>query len=154
MIAVAVIGAGAAALVKPNRAWALVLLALFQIALLTAILGLLLRRGPRRTWWVGFALFGWAYLIPAFFLPDEYRLILPRDHLVYAAQAMLVFEIVPALGDRETMATLITEMPGALAQVDNQSRIIVAYSLMGLLFAGLGGLIARWFSRDEPASTG
>jgi hypothetical protein len=154
MIAVAGIGAGAAALVRPSHAWALASLALYQIALLTAILGLLLRRGPRRAGWVGFTVFGWAYLVPGFFLPDEARMFFQRETLISGVQMTLVFEILPALGDPEAMAKLMTELPAALAQVDDHSRIVLAYSLGGLLFAGLGSLVAQWLSRNESTSAG
>ena len=63
MIAIAVIGVGMAALVRPNKLWAFVLPPLSMTMYLTSILGLLFRRGPRRAYWAGFALFGWAYLI-------------------------------------------------------------------------------------------
>src|SRR5262249_15368813 len=58
---VVVLGAGLAALKNASELWAWAV-RLFTLGLLaTAILGVLYRRGTRRAWWVGFALFGWGY---------------------------------------------------------------------------------------------
>ncbi len=62
MIAIAVIAVGMAVLVRPNRLWAFLLPPFLVIMSLTAILGLMFRRGRKRAFWTGFALFGWVYL--------------------------------------------------------------------------------------------
>jgi hypothetical protein len=43
---------------------------------------------------------------------------------------------------------------GAIAQVDNPSRRVIAWSAVDLLFAGQGGMIALRLSRDERPGTG
>lgn len=147
MIVVATIGVGVAALARPNKGWAIILSAFFLILLLTSLLGILLRRGPRRAFWIGFALFGWAYLAPLVFGKDDFRSLLSLDHLVYGPLiGTLDFMVILGLGDKERIADL-----GALGQVDDESRLIVAFSVLGLLFACLGGLIARRFVRNDPA---
>ncbi len=71
MVVIALIGVGTGAMIRPNKFWALVLPVFLLTMLLTAILGFLIRRGPKRAYWVGFALFGWAYLVPILYWQDE-----------------------------------------------------------------------------------
>jgi hypothetical protein len=157
MITVAVVGAGIAAMIRPTRGWAIVLPALFLTVLLTAILGLLLRRGDQRAYWVGFALFGWAYLIPSlFWLGDFNSTPISISHVV-SFPLIVVLDIVTGLGasdGKKSVGEMMAELHGVMAQVDDKSRLLVAWSLLGLLFACLGSLIARWLSRNEATSMG
>ena len=57
---------GVAAVRFASELWAGVLLLGTLTLLGAAILGILHRRGARRAWWQGFALFGWGYLFAAF----------------------------------------------------------------------------------------
>ena len=66
MIAIIVIGLGLAALVRPNDLWALTLPIVLLTMLLTAIPAAFFRRGPKRAFWTGFALFGWASFLLSF----------------------------------------------------------------------------------------
>jgi hypothetical protein len=155
MIVVAVIGVGVAALFRPTKGWAVALPVLFLTMLLTAILGIWLRRGHERAYWVGFALFGWAYLIPVYLWHEDIIINDPMSTKRIVKRPLVeLLDIVMILGDGDLMGRRMAGMAVDLAQVDNPSRCIVAWSLLGLLFAGLGGLIARGFSRDEPTPTG
>lgn len=155
MIDVAVIGVGVAALLRPNKGWAVALPVLFLTMLLTAILGVLVRRGHGRASWVGVALFGWAYLIPIYFWHEDILISTPMSTKRILKQPLVeLLDIVMVLGDGDLMGERMAGIARDLARVDNPSRFIVAWSLLGLLFAGLGGLIARGFSRNEPTLTG
>jgi hypothetical protein len=57
---------GVAAVRFASETWAGVLLLGTLILLGAAVLGVVHRRGARRAWWQGFALFGWGYLFAAF----------------------------------------------------------------------------------------
>ena len=125
--------------------------------LLTAILGFLIRRGPKRAYWVGFAVFGWAYFIPIFFWGSDFTndpIPISIKHVINTPLAVL-FEIILVLGsgDWEGMAKLVADLPGLMAEVDNPSRFVVAWSLLGLVFASLGGMIGRAFSRNDSTLT-
>jgi hypothetical protein len=54
---------GFAALRVSSRLWACVCVSSAILALVVSIAGIIYRRGSTRAFWVGFALFGWTYLI-------------------------------------------------------------------------------------------
>jgi energy-coupling factor transporter transmembrane protein EcfT len=59
----AVIALGCVALRNASGAWVAAMLGLAQLALATAILLVIFRRGAERAYWIGFATFGWLYLL-------------------------------------------------------------------------------------------
>jgi hypothetical protein len=158
MIVIAAIGVGLAVLVKPNWLWASVLPPVLVFMLLTAILGLLFRRGRKRAYWTGFALFGWVYLLPNLFFfweadfhtsPVSFRDI-SRDFLIIVIG---IFAI-PGVITSEEAGKATADWPALVAEimkVDEESRFLVACSVTGLVFAWTGGMIARTFASDEPA---
>ena len=141
LVAVAVVGMAVAALSRPTRGWGIAASTLFLTLLLTAILGSLLRRGTPRAFWIGFALFGWAYVAPLLsWLAFESLIIAPREGLI---------DVLVALGARD--GKYLADLAGSWAQVDNESRLVVGTSTLGLLFAGFGGLIACRLYASERA---
>jgi hypothetical protein len=146
MIVVGVVGIVVAAVVRPNQGWAVALPSLFLTLLLTALLGVVLRRGPRRTFWVGVTVFGWAYMAPLAFWREDFHSPFSLGQVV-ARPLTLTLEILMVLGLGEEMN--LADLPSALGQVNDESRFVVVYSIMGLLFACLGGLIARSLSGDN-----
>jgi hypothetical protein len=66
MSLVLVAGFGAAALANATPIWASITFALALAVLLGATLGAIAHRGARRVAWMGFAAFGWTYLVLAF----------------------------------------------------------------------------------------
>jgi hypothetical protein len=68
MIVVLSIGVGFAALKGPSRLWASALFTVTLAVLLGASFGAVARRGLERMAWIGFAVFGWSYLILSFWL--------------------------------------------------------------------------------------
>jgi hypothetical protein len=61
--AVVLIGTGLAAMKLATTAWTNLASTVVFALLLTAVVGALLGRGPERAYWIGFAIFGWAYLL-------------------------------------------------------------------------------------------
>jgi hypothetical protein len=155
MIAVALIGVGLAAVLRPNRGWALALLVLFLTMLLTAILGAAMRRGRVRAYWIGFALFGWTYLGVIHFHYDEMVINNPiSTERLIKRPLVEVLDFVMVLGDGARTGERLAGIAGDLARADDSSRCVVAWSLVGLLFAGAGGVIALRFARDDPTANG
>ena len=157
MNAVAVIGLAFAALFRPNKLWAIILTLLLVIMPLTATLGSLFRRGPKRAYWTGVALFGWAYLIAVSIFFGEGSIYsdasLPkffRELLTTVVTAVVLLGLIGQVG----IGAMMTDLSACMTQSDDAIRFIVAYSLVGLAFAALGGLIARAFSSAETSSTG
>jgi hypothetical protein len=149
MVVIALVGTIVAALVRPNQGWAIVLPPIFLTLLLTALLGVLLRRGSKRAFWVGVALFGWAYMALLAFSDDLPSRSALGQVLNFPLAATL--DILMQLGLEG--GTHLAELPGALGEVDAKSGFAVVCSIMGLLFAGLGGVIARWLSGNERPQT-
>jgi hypothetical protein len=66
LTAVLAIGVACAALRYASELWASAAFSRALVLLLGAVLGALFRRSASRAFWVGFALFGWAYLLLVF----------------------------------------------------------------------------------------
>jgi hypothetical protein len=71
---VAVVGVAVAALREPTDGWDSGVFGVTLLTLLTSVLLAVHRRGERRAGWLGFGLFGWAYLVASLILPIEARL--------------------------------------------------------------------------------
>jgi hypothetical protein len=63
LVVVVFCGVALAALVRPTEAAASLLISLNIGLFCLAICGAILRDGSERSFWVGFAVFGWAYLL-------------------------------------------------------------------------------------------
>ena len=66
MALVLTVAIGFAALRNPSELWASALFTLAVGLLCVAVLGVAFRHGHKRQFWMGFAVFGWAYLILVF----------------------------------------------------------------------------------------
>ena len=158
MIAIAVIGVGIAAVILSNKFWAFVLPIFYMTILLTAILGSLFRRGRERAYWVGFALFGGAYATYSLrqnisLDPNtSLRNIIDQPISLLIQYVMSVGVIIEELGKRP--GEVIAELTSLMSAVDQETVFLVGWSFLGVVFAGLGGMIGRAFARDEPAPTG
>jgi hypothetical protein len=158
MIAVAAIGVGIAVLVRPNKLWSLFLPLLLLTMYLMSILGVLFRRGSGRAYWAGFAIFGWAYFILIFLLSGEQGFANSPVSLpnLLAERILGVFELlmIPGvIGSEMTWAEIGDHLRELAGEADDASRFVIAFSLLGLIFAAIGGMIARVFSDKETAAT-
>lgn len=145
IVFITVIAIGLAAFSHPTVWWSLVVATLFITLLLTAILGSLLRRGSKRAFWIGFAVFGLAYLAPAW-MSGESNNQSNMYHLLVINPAPGFLEIVAALAFGETPLAQIVTLLGA---VEDKYALTVTFSLIGLIFAYLGGLIGRFLGRES-----
>lgn len=112
------------------RIWFSVVLALH----LAAILGAFYRSGSQRAFWIGFALFGWTYLMIA--NVPEFRI---ADHQLFGKQiAHHLKEYAP-----EANSGIVIDTGGSRIAIFSFSQTI--QSVSALLFATLGGFVAMWF---------
>ena len=81
LVVVGLMAVGFAALRVSSRLWASACVSTALLGLVGSIAAILYRRGGTRSFWVGFALFGWAYFLIAFAPPPFNAL---RDLLVSA----------------------------------------------------------------------
>lgn len=66
LIAVTLVAVGAFTLMSDSRPWIIAVGSGTGLVLLTALLAVVCRPSPRRAFWLGFAIFGWAYLLLTF----------------------------------------------------------------------------------------
>lgn len=71
LIAIGFAGIGLAALKSASEPWASAAYTTVLVLLGVGLVGALLRRGRRRTFWVGFAVFGWGYWCLMFVHPSS-----------------------------------------------------------------------------------
>lgn len=67
------IAVGLAALANPTAFWEGMVFALTTLTLFTAVVGVIYRKGVARSFWVGFCLFGWGFLILTSNISFEFR---------------------------------------------------------------------------------
>jgi hypothetical protein len=132
-----------------------------------SILGAIYRRGPRRAFWQGFALFGLGYLVlasrpqdlPTGALLDAlYARVSPREVVAmdpFAAAAASeegrVLDPNPPPGSAPAGA-LASDAIVAIGTVDQRAFQSVGHLILTLLAALSGGLVGRWFYRtNTPA---
>ena len=137
---VAVAAVGCAALLNANEMWASIVGTLVFVVVLSGVIASVYRSGSNRAFSIGFALFGVAH-----FCADS---IAPLSHLLTEPISTLAWAYIDG-------ATLETDV-GEVGTLDFgfHARPVVAgeiycgsviHSLLTLVFAILGGLIARYF---------
>jgi hypothetical protein len=135
---VSIVAVGLAALKYPTPLTAGALGTLLQGSLAVAILGVVLRNGPRRAFWVGFAVCGGAYTLLAFDLSPSPAT--PRPQLVTVELLVLL----KAFLTEKSAATVgwLTAVDAARLDLFLQT----GHSLAGLTAGLLGGLLGRHFA--------
>jgi hypothetical protein len=135
-----------AALRSGSSIWAGAVFLLACGVLSLAAVGSVFDTGGARVWWLGFAIFGWGYLVmafsnPPFFIDAPY---LPTDSLLRF--------VMPYVGPSPPW------LPGAHGLADN-AYLQTGHCLLGLLAGTLGGVLAHvLFSNSQgdpqPANSG
>ena len=154
IVFVAVIAVGFAALRNPSsQVWASVLFTVAAFVLLTATLGSLLNR---RATWIGFSLFGWAFLAICFgslvagewiSTADRNPIPMPIVTITSVHLHFLAFGHINSSGG--SPAAVIPNFHGGHTLV-SYSLLQMCNSLVSLLAACLGGFVARIFAaRDD-----
>jgi hypothetical protein len=153
MIAIVVIGIVLAALVRPSMLWGMILSFLLLALSLTAILGILFCRGPRRAYWAGYALFAWVFFLLSW-SSEPINSLLPFPgplNTWYLASLELV--MIPSL-EPEKLGEISGSLSGMVTEVTDETRMRVAFPVVGLAFGALGGMIGRAFATSEARSKG
>jgi hypothetical protein len=165
LVLVLFVAIGFAGLRAATDAWDSGVLASTLLALLLALLLAVHRTGQARAYWVGFALFGWAYLIATLVPPIESRLPTTRglaylDSQVPGRQANLALGSFFAVGSVPSQPSTVRTVtfapdgtllapggPGSLriwnATGTSENFVRIGHSLAALLLAFAGGYLSR-----------
>jgi hypothetical protein len=156
MFVVLVTGIGLAALRDATPAWAGAMFSVTIFAMICSLLGVGLRRGPRRAYWLGFAVLGWSYLL-LIHVPPLYehvgRFLLAPNLFDYLEEVLAAgaagrrgMQSVP-LGTLLAAATGGGFGGGPAASVTDLSDFVrIGVSIEALLWAILGGRVASYFA--------
>jgi hypothetical protein len=149
MVCILVLALAIAALRSPSDYWVSAMFSMTLGLLLTAVLGVVYRRGARRAFWLGFALFGWVYWLMSFgpwfdtWVEPHLLLTRPIKALSNAMHPPAEFEGSIQLGTSEDFASR-----ASFQVLDNFWRI--GKSLAVLVVGLLGGFVAAGFCNAKP----
>ena len=152
MIAVLVVALGLAALRNNSETWAGATFQLTCAVLTLAIVGVVCRDQSQRAWWLGFALFGWGYLVLAFWSSFD----LPTTSLLNALGARLN-ATAPAVNGMFSIQ-FTGNMGGGPSPPAVPPFLQIGHCLLALLAALVGGIVSSLLfggrrKRDEERDT-
>jgi len=173
------IALGLVALRSASVTWVAVLLGLIVTVLASSILLAIYRLGPQRAYWVGFAMFGWLYMLVlvaswtiaqsapsplrADNLPTQrlasrsYHWLYDREFEKYYGSRQLGDYYHPMPGEEYVGSGLGTggSLNGPVPPPGpNETDFVnVAHALWTLLFAAMGGCLAYWLHVTGPGQT-
>jgi len=171
VILVLVLGVGFAALRESNDLWDSSIFSITLGVLLISILLAIHRTEKRRAFWIGFALFGSAYLWLSLFPSIESRLITTRvlaflDSNMPRSNAEALYDLLVANNSQPNALYLdngnggwIKDLTAAAGLVGpggtTENFVRIGHSLLALMAAFVGGQLSRHlFAKDrEPNST-
>lgn len=182
MALVVFVAIGCAGLVHPSRYLASAIFTLTVMALFVAVLAAVGRKGPRRAFWIGFAIAGWGYFWAAHWADEtsyfdiQTRWKLQTDGPLLTTKLLRLAHTALHPGPEPTGGGFFS-VPGVpiddvgrpislpLAQYSVQPRppprdyeatlnafMRIGHSLWTLLFAYLGGLLTRHLYDTRPVS--
>jgi hypothetical protein len=161
-------GIALAALRSASEVWASLLFTFAVGCFLVAVPLAVYRRAGRRAYWLGFAIFGWAYLLLGLIPEARSQLATTRlsEHLLSRvfqkdAGGSIAFSpngerIAAGLGDEVRIWDAATGKPIAVKWVDWVSFGRISHTLFSLLLALIGGVLTRHLAspRDQPETKG
>jgi hypothetical protein len=144
MAAVLIVALGLAALRNSSATWAGVMLLLTCGVLCLAVVGVVCGGDARRAWWLGFALFGWAYLLLAFWSTVELPTMVLLDMI--AGRLGLSVQFTGGMGGGMRSVRLWAAIFGGFGGFGgpgDRSIQQITHCLWALLAALLGGIAAN-----------
>ena len=150
---VAVAGLGLAGLKSATVLWTTAATTVTLGLLLAAVLGAALLRGAERAFWLGFALFGWVYLL----LVDWSWIGAQVGHDLTGGFRELIDALFPSDPKLRNVSTTAPEYFAAARRRDIRigNTVQISRLFLCLLFALVGGLVGRAFrARADDRRTG
>lgn len=133
---------------SPTESWSNGSTSLALLALVLAPAGAILRRGPARAYWAGFAGLGWGYLLLAFGPWSDSHIAPLLINKTIGEYLHFSLGRDPA-GRIEMVQFYRRTIPGTILSMYGHQQ--VAHSLSALLLGLLGGSLARRFASAGPA---
>lgn len=160
MVLILILGLGLAALRSGQASWALGVYTCVVLTLLTAIPLARYRPGRAGTFWFGFAVFGWVYLLAGLGIPGEgydelTNMGLPPPALVttlWINRLVLWLDEQGRLGWIRLPEPPTTPFEPEFERLASFAWIIQFY--LALLFAWLGGRLTMWIAAREQRHDG
>jgi hypothetical protein len=141
----ALVALACTALINASDTWAMLLHSSLLASLLVAVLRAAYRRGAVRAFWVGFALFGWVYLILVYWVhynsqfTDDFNDPSGSELATTRLLQLSYDHLLPLVRTRPAPKSGVT----SVSYPDQQAYIRVGQPLCGLVVALIGGWIAR-----------
>ena len=135
---VTVAAVGIFALVNANQMVATIVWSSTQLVMLLALLSMVCDRGPRRSFWLGFAIIGYGYLVIAYFDVGW------RETSILATR--LILDLIYKYSD--LARNPIFNNPFGEADY-RQYYDLIGHCLFAWLFAFAGGWLACYFNRQR-----
>jgi hypothetical protein len=161
-LVVLVVAIGLAAIRRGSPAWAGAMLSITFFAIISSLLGIALGRGPRRAYWLGFAVLGWTYLILMYvpWLHEKVGRFLLAPNLFAYLEEVLHAGPQPASGLRSLPVGIIGAAatgggfdPGVGGVEDFTDFLRIGMAMEALLWAFLGGWVARYFASGQDQAS-
>lgn len=153
---VAAVALGTVALLYASPLTYAITLGFALLLLLSAPLGVIYRTGARRAFWVGFTVFGWCYLLALIAGASTSRTSF-RGLPSHALQEYVYARVPMRIDSEEASPPVLNVRPvGRLFTFTLPSEVHfrrVFHSLFIILWAVLGGLIARCFYATRGSAT-
>jgi hypothetical protein len=143
----------------------------FTLTSAVLVVGVLLsfhRTGKGRAFWLGFALFGWAYLVASLVPPVESRLLTTKGlafidsklpgravtaSFTITANTGATVDVVGSPPNGQTLTATSVRLwntpTGRFLAVSPESFVRIGHSLLSLIFALAGGRLSCWLARDD-----
>lgn len=162
VLVVLIAAIGLAAIRSGSTAWAGAMVSITFFVMICSLLGVVLERGMRRVYWLGFASLGWSYLLLTFapwldvkvgqFLLAPNLFAQLNEVLHPDAQGVSGFQSVPVwiLGSTVTSGA----MGGGSGAADLADFVWIGVSMEALLWAFIGGWVACYFASGRDPIAG
>jgi hypothetical protein len=149
LIVILFISVALAALRASTDVWDGCLLGLALLLLLTATLLTIHRKNRQQASWLGFSVFGWAYLVASLLPPIETRLPTTNGLAYLGTLRIWPPTAAPAYFDYDDDGTPDPSVARALFYILSTSGsqgnfVRIGHSLLALVMALIGGRLSRW----------
>jgi energy-coupling factor transporter transmembrane protein EcfT len=161
-LVVLVVALALAAIRAGSAPWAGTMMSITFFAMICSLLGVALGRGPRRVYWLGFAVLGWSYLLLTFvpWLHGNVGQFVLAPNLFAYLDEVLHPDPQGAGGLQSLPVGLLGATAtgggfggGTASAQDSANFVRIGVTMEALLWAFLGGWVARYFASGQNGAS-